>query len=289
MYRFSHRFAGALWVLLLLTTACLQAKAQDAAAPAVDDARELIRSVVAAYKNANTYESEGEVISVETRANGAQSKSTLPFSIAFQRPDLLRVEWSEDMPYGGNARSVLSADGKEILLWMGGGNLYFKPENLTMGIAAATGVSRLAANSIPTILLESHSGGFTELSVMKELTLLPDEDFEGTPCRVLSGKDPIGKPVKYWIGREDHLLRCIERVLPSVNEARKRAMKSLENSPNAPTAKQKEAQEELLKGEDATRTTRQIHRKIRVNAPIASEKFQFTLPAGAVEKSLKTP
>jgi outer membrane lipoprotein-sorting protein len=248
------------------------------------DAKQLVRNVVKAYRDVQSYQDDGAVIETERRTTKSTT-STTTFEIAFQRPDLLKVEWTNDMPLGGQAHSLLISDGEDVYLWMEMGNTHSKLEDLRMGIASATGISQMAANTIPSLLLEAASGGSTEFSVLREPSLLGDEEFEGVPCYVLAAIDASDQSIKYWIGVNDFLIRKIERIEASTQKSRQRILKSLE------TIEDEKLREQIRKSieedqEDSSRTDQQIHRNIRLNGNIPTEEFHFIVPEGSKEQSL---
>jgi outer membrane lipoprotein-sorting protein len=129
-----------------------------------------------------------------------------PFRTAFVRPDQFRFEYDDatlERPY------IVWAKGSEVRTWW-----YIKPgveksSSLDLGIAGATGVSSGSAHTIPMLLLPDRLTG-AKLSAMTDLTRLPDESLDGTPCFKLQGKYGFGnQPRAVWFEKATFLLRRI--------------------------------------------------------------------------------
>ena len=129
-----------------------------------------------------------------------------PFRTAFVRPDQFRFEYDNptpDKPY------IVWAKGGEVRTWW-----YIKPgveklPSLDLGVAGATGVSGGSAHTIPMLLLPDRLTG-AKLSAMIDLTRLPDESLDGTPCFKLQGKYGFGnQPTTLWLEKATYLVRRI--------------------------------------------------------------------------------
>ena len=83
------------------------------------------------------------------------------------------------------------------------------PRSLDFGVAGATGVSSGSAHTIPALLLPDQITG-AKLAAMIDLTRLPDETLDGTPCFKLHGKYGFGEqPTTLWLEKATYLIRRI--------------------------------------------------------------------------------
>ena len=83
------------------------------------------------------------------------------------------------------------------------------PPSLDHGVGGATGVSSGSAHTIPVLLLPDQITG-ARLSAMTDLTRLPDETLDGTPCFKLDGKYGFGHtPTTLWLEKATYLVRRI--------------------------------------------------------------------------------
>ena len=129
-----------------------------------------------------------------------------PFRTAFVRPDQFRFEYDDGTP---EKPYIVWAKGGEVRTWW-----YIKPgveklPSLDLGIAGATGVSSGSAHTIPSLLLPDQITG-AKLSAMTDLTRLPDETLDGTPCFKLEGKYGFGnQPRTVWFEKATFLVRRI--------------------------------------------------------------------------------
>jgi hypothetical protein len=119
------------------------------------------------------------------------------------RPNKLRFEW-EEARSGDTDFNILWSDGKDtfsydVFPWVS------KNEDLELGIAGATGISRGSSHTIPSLLMSELSG--FRLTEMDRLSLLREEQFEGEDCFVVQGFHPFGFPIEMWISKNDFLLR----------------------------------------------------------------------------------
>ena len=122
-----------------------------------------------------------------------------PFRTAFVRPDQFRFEADDpdpEKPY------VVWAKGDEVRTWWHVRPGVQKPPSLARGIAAATDVSGGSAHTIPTLLLPGQIGG-RSMASLTDLTRLPDEAVDDTPCFKLQGKF-ADQPTTLWLEKEWH-------------------------------------------------------------------------------------
>lgn len=172
----------------------------------------------------------------------------MPFKLYFKRPNLLRFEWIDYAPWRDGRTKIVWSNGSETFTYWEP-DTYEKDESLSMGIAGATGISRGAAHTIPSLLLEE-IGGF-ELTDLTDLSLVGEEVFENEPCYRISGKHPAGDVYELWIGKRDFLLR-----------------------------KERTRTDE----KDQYIIEEEIHRDIKINGHIVAETFNFKPPIALAER-----
>jgi hypothetical protein len=203
----------------------------------------IIKQMAERYATASTYQDTGVV---ETVVEGAlpRRSSDVSFKTYFTRPRKLRFEWAEISPTSLPGRSVIWSDGVKAHAYHN-----YDPgkveteEDLSMAVAGATGVSLGSAYTVPELLLKG-TGGFS-LTELARLTLKGQERFEGEECYVLEGYHPSGEAWQLWVGKTGFLLRKLRT---------RRANGEFEE---------------------------EIHRDIRVDAPIADETYHPNPPAGS--------
>lgn len=202
----------------------------------------IIKKMAAQYANASSYQDSGVVEDVKGEGTN-QHDTIIKFKTYFSRPHFFRFEWTD--------RSIVTSEERLSVVWNNGKETYGyyswddppveKKENLSLGIAGATGVSRSSAHLIPALLIEE-VGGF-RLTETSNLSLLGEEIFEGEDCYIVRGFHPYNFPIDMWISKRDFLLRKVKE-------------------PN----------------DDGTYKV-DIRRDIKLNEKIAAEMFNYTPPA----------
>jgi hypothetical protein len=209
-------------------------------------AEQIIQRMAAQYASAKTYQDVGIIQDIKS---GGQIEAVNSFKTYFVRPNKFRFEWESYSFRGDREWNIVWGSGANVFkdYWWGEVE---KEENLSMAIAGATGVSRGAAHTIPTLLMKEVGGfRFTDLA---RISLLHEEKFENVACFVVRGYHPFGFPIDLWISKTDFLLR-----------------KSRE------------------KREDG-RFEEEIRRNVKVNGPIPVSTFQYS-PSKKTPKIKKTP
>jgi hypothetical protein len=165
----------------------------------------IIKRMAEQYATVLSYQDSGVV---ETVVGGSlpMRSTDISFTTYFTRPRKLRFEWLGLSSPSSPERNVIWSDGAKTF-----GYYNFEPgkieekEDIAMGIAGATGVSRMSAHTVPSLLIQdSESFLLTDLT---KLTLTGRERFEDEECYVLAGYHPNGERWRLWIGKKDFLLR----------------------------------------------------------------------------------
>ncbi len=172
-------------------------------------AQSIIEKMAAQYANASSYQDIGVVEDVKGEGGG-QRETVIKFKTFFARPHFFRFEWTD--------RSIVTSEERLNVIWNDGKQTYSyyswgdagveKKEDLSLGIAGATGISRGAAHVIPALLMEEVSG--FRLTETKNVSLLGEEKFEGEDCYIVRGYHPHNFPIDMWISKRDFLLRKVK-------------------------------------------------------------------------------
>jgi len=141
---------------------------------------EVLANVRNAYASCHTYQDRGDVVNVDTRANGRRRTRSRPFRTWFTRPDYFRFEFA-DRDIGPEEewdRYVVWRAGAQTRTWWSvkGEDA---PESLSMALAGATGISGSSAIRVPRLLIPELGG--KEFPVR----LAADETIGGRLCKVL--------------------------------------------------------------------------------------------------------
>lgn len=171
-------------------------------------AQSIIEKMAAQYASASSYQDTG--IIEEVRGEGAGQRETiLEFKTFFARPHFFRFEWRDRPVRLGESLNVVWNDGKQTYCYYSWSDTGVeKKEDLSLGIAGATGVSRGSAHLIP-VLLMGEVGGF-RLTETSNVSLLGEEKLEGEDCYIVRGYHPHNFPMDMWIGKRDFLLRKVK-------------------------------------------------------------------------------
>lgn len=226
-------FAGLIWAL--------NSTGQVRVSRHNSDPKAILVKMSHRYGTFSSYEDVGIVVSTIDRATGGDIEKK-PFKTFFARPRLFRFEWIDYFPWKDGRLYVIWSNGRAAFSYSQP-DRYEEKESLELAIAGATGISRGAAYTIPTMLMNDRSGfTFTDLNNPK---LANEEMFEGELCYHVTGRHSSGALYDLWISKRDYLLR------KSRNES---------------------------KYEDYTAIEEEIHRNIKINQPIAKNVFEFQPP-----------
>lgn len=169
--------------------------------------QEIIRTMAARYGALKSYQDSG-VVEVQRTDAPPRRETDNFFKTHFTRPQKLRFEWF-DYSSSFPERSIVWSDGQKTFT-----RPSYEPdkieteEDLSMGLAGATGVSRGAAHTVPVLLLPEEVVGFS-LVELARLSLKGQERFEGEDCYVVEGYHPNGEAWTLWISKRDFLLRKV--------------------------------------------------------------------------------
>jgi outer membrane lipoprotein-sorting protein len=198
--------------ILALTLACAVSAGIAAEKESTDSltAQQILDKVAATYATCKSYRDSGVVTNDfgphSAGDNFPRHVDVKPFRTAFIRPDHFRFEYDDGTP---EKPYIVWAKGSDVRTWWHVRPGVETPSSLDLGIAGATGVSSGSAHTIPTLLLPDRITG-ARLSAMADLTRLPDEGLDATPCFKLQGKYGFGKqPTTLWLEKATYLIRRI--------------------------------------------------------------------------------
>jgi hypothetical protein len=156
------------------------------------DAPELLRAALSMYEKMSSYQDDGVVVVASPKL---ESRDRVSFETLFVRPSLFRFKFASPHPYPPLAHiittTICGLDEMGAYMWS---KNYDAPatlkdcENISMAVAAATGISSGSAHNIGQLLFAQVGGArFADLD---SLSLRTDETVEGVPCKSLHGSVP---------------------------------------------------------------------------------------------------
>ena len=198
------------FALVALALPIVIAGCQQPAPPpvtATDNADSWLEEVLAHYKKAASYEDAGELHVTFQAAEGEPEESdALPFSVALERPNKLRVH---------SLRASIVADGRQLrasIMPLEGQVLALPcPPKLTidavLGDVMLTGAVRGQIDVLlPQLVLLLDDDPLKTLDATGKPTKLSDEELDGELCHRVSVRGSRGTCV-FWIRAADGLLR----------------------------------------------------------------------------------
>jgi len=190
---------------------------EEAAAPetkteAVEiiDPKKILADLVKLYKNATSYEDAGELhLRVEGEEGQKQESQPIPFTVAFERPNKLRVHslFASLVDDGKQLRASTDTIENQVLAIP-------TPEPLTSQSLFSDPILVDAARGqlgtpMPQLALLLDADPITELAGDGKPVALASADLDGEKCHRISIEGPQGATV-FWISAQDGLLRKFE-------------------------------------------------------------------------------
>ena len=211
----SSSFLPVLGALMLMPahSGCQQETAGHAATAAPDvtlPADELLRQLAEKYQTIKTYEDAGELhLRIEERDGQKQESPPIPFSVAFERPNKIRIHSLQASIVADGEQLRASADSLENQVLVqpcpqrpNAETLFADP----MLVAAARGQ---IDESMPQITLLLEDDPIQRLAGNGKPTRLEDAEVHGDNCHRVAVDGPQGTSV-FWIDAKDGLLRKFE-------------------------------------------------------------------------------
>lgn len=207
------------------------------------------------------------------------------FTIALARPGSYRIEW-EQKTGPVTQRGAVWSDGTDNYLMMKP-EQYSKVQGRDMALAAATGISGGAANTVPSAFFGT---GTNILKTLQDLSRRPDERVSDEDCYVIEGTLAGTMTMVYWIGKRDFLIRQRQQVLGGTmkmpemsDDGIRQSLKSMNQEPTPEaiektrnTMKRVAAMTSKIRG-----TITETHTDIEVNTPAKGTAVAFKPPAEA--------
>jgi RNA polymerase sigma factor (sigma-70 family) len=166
-------------------------------------AQEIVKQSQEAYAALSSYSDEGSNVSTV----GPATTSPTTFTIKLSRPNLYRIDWTQDSGFYVNTGIAWSAGAGDFTRMTGLDGVRTN-SNMEMGLGSATGVSGGAAGSIPGTFFKMNWGNKLGAS-MQSATRMPDEQVDAVDCYVLA-QSMNGRSTILRIGKQDLLIRQIE-------------------------------------------------------------------------------
>jgi thiol-disulfide isomerase/thioredoxin/outer membrane lipoprotein-sorting protein len=186
--------------------AAIKAQPVSAKSKPTADAATLLRDLAAKYQKAKSYEDAGTLrVSAETPDGQKQQSPPMPFSVAFERPDKIRVHSMQASVVADGSKLFASSDSLENQVLV-----QPCPQTLTVSrvfgdeLLVESARAQLGAN-MPQLALLLDASAVETLTRGSTLELLDDADYDGQSCRRVAVKGAGGTAV-WWISPQSGLL-----------------------------------------------------------------------------------
>ena len=178
---------------------------------AAQEALKLAEEVVNAYRSLTNYTDTGEYECIDDGKVLQESE----FRTAYAANGDLLFEYADELSNGFKASYALSKSGDRVQAMSGHDSEPEEYQDISLAVAALTGVTSGTAHNVPTLLLGLEGKDVFTLANLKIAgeDRLPD----GTVCIRLQGKGFFGDDEIIWIGKDDLLIRKIEVVKDAKN------------------------------------------------------------------------
>jgi outer membrane lipoprotein-sorting protein len=230
----------------------------------------IIKKMIARYASLKSYQDTGGVRLLQGNEELLESPLNSPaapsqgnegvfFKTYFARPRLYRFDWS-GTPEGSSRESSVWSDGRRNYCWIpnpaldAGRFFMLGGQNLSAYTSLASRHSGLGVFNVSSLMIKDalYSSFDYELKALSDLSLLGEEVVDGESCYVIRGK-AVGKPWVLWVGKNSQLLRKTRTVY----------------------VRSASFHEILKKGTAETVVGEEIHRDIKIDAPIPRAVFQY--------------
>lgn len=216
--------------------------------------QEIVKRSQAVYDALTNYSDTGKVV-----CESMGQTTTTSFKIRLQRPNLYRIGWTQPTDFFTNTGSVWCAgSGDYLLMGMAGQGKTPTPQKMQdkeSALAGATGISSMAASSIPGTFFNQNWGSVLKAPVSGATRLKKenDEKVGDVDCDVIvstigpqspdTSKSADKSVTTLWIGKQDHIIHQIKTIMesgsitvPKFSDADIKAMLESQNKPATPDA-----------------------------------------------------
>jgi hypothetical protein len=258
----------------------------------------IFEKVKTAYKSMDTYKAQGTITSnIDT--GGTKMSTETSFSIILKKPNLYLISWTqENMAMPGMSQSgAVWSDGTQPYLYVGGMNAYSKMGSDELALGGATGISRGAAFTIPSLFLSVFKEQPAPFSRLKDPQIEMTEKVGEEDCYVISGSSSVSKKETFWVSKTSYLIkkyyRSLEppeggRQMPEMtDEQLEEAIKGM--GQEVTEESKKKMREMMERSRTMFKTKKMKGSSTELHANVSSPElnkndFKFALPEGAVLK-----
>jgi hypothetical protein len=167
-------------------------------------AQQIMDRTISVYATCNSYVDEGEVRTIFLQRNGRRTVLK-PFTTAFVRPSDFRFEYKERWGEDEWNSYIIWKDAESVKTWWSIKPGVETPPNLSLALAAATGVSSGSAATVPRLLMPEMTMG-NRIKSLSELKLIGEEEVNGRNAYKIEGTDSRERTVTLWVDRESLLI-----------------------------------------------------------------------------------
>ena len=171
---------------------------------------DIVKRVHDKYASLSSYSDTGK-----TTVEMGNIKASTTFDIRLGRSGLYCVEWAQ-MAAGRTVKGAawFAGDGDLLQIEGPGSSKYSKMQTRQETLNAASGLSGMVAQAIPTLFFNESGSNFLSGSFTRQ----NDERIRDTDCYVLTGNLAPYKTT-FWIGQKDALVHQIKREVDSVDNS----------------------------------------------------------------------
>jgi hypothetical protein len=258
------------------------------------DPVEILRRVDAAYHALDTYQSEGRVV-VEMEHDGRPVRLETMFSIRLQRPRSYLITWESQAPV--QQKGAVWSSGQQPYLFMSAVGAYSKLPEDEIALAAATGISGGAANTIPSLFFETEHDHATPFDRLIQPRLEGVEEVDGSLCYRISSPSELSREETFWVSVESYLLVKYARALEvpggklvspvwadqELDQSLQAMGLELTEENRARSRERMRVAAEQMSSIRLTGTTTELHLDIS-HPPLTPADFEFDVPKGMLER-----
>ncbi|MEQ2005551.1 MAG: hypothetical protein ABMA26_02035 [Limisphaerales bacterium] len=243
----------------------------------------------------------------QTMAMSSKQTVQQDFTLKLARPGRYVIEWemkSPAMPGVSMGKGAVWSDGTSHYLMMSTDG-YSKMPDQMMALAAATGISGGAANTVPNLFFQGPAAAF---EIIEGTVRLPDEKLGEDDCYILERSVGGMMQQRYWVRKADHLVCQQQQIFggspvsadksPALTDEDLR--QTLKATKQEATPENMDRMRKMMEGAKAMTanikgTITETHTAIRVNQPLKSADLTFNPPSTAqlvpspLEQHMKKP
>ena len=249
---------------------------------------EIVKKTLETYQKMKSFKAKGEVVSeMDMGSRKIEIKTT--FTLLMEKPNLYKISWSQNAGLRKQEGTVWNA-GEGAYLYSGTTSSYSKLKTNETALAAATGISAGAANTMPSLLLLQHS----VLKMLTKCKYIKEEKINTEMCYVIDAETDTAM-MTLWISKSRSLFLQIKKNMGKKPVAQKFEMSDKQLA-DALKSMGKEATKENIKNmknmmkmaAEMTKTMKatfiETYKNIEIDKTYKKEDFIFTPPKNATLK-----